>query len=400
MTDTGSHHSPETANWNAVWSLTSGVVGLIIGEFLPAGVLTPIARDFGISEGMAGQTVTATSIMAVLTSLLIAYLTRHINRKVVLLTLSSMLSLSSLIVAFATNFEMVLFGRVLLGLATGGFWSMATAITIRLVPEADVPKALSLVFGGSSFASILAAPMGSFFGEIVGWRNIFLIAAALGFVALIWQYRALPTLEPRSKVRLSTTLDVIRTPQMATGLLAIMFVFCGRFASFTYLRPFLEQTTGVGPTWVSFVLLLFGVGYFAGNWLAPVFMKRDIRIALLRPPVVMAFTSVGLIMMGGSLVAVLPLVLLWGISYGPVPPAWSAWVAKKVPEHAETGGGLYVASVQASASLGSFFGGMAYDLQGSNAVFLFSFLSWTASALLVLFKIRTLPAHTASAGQK
>src|SRR2546428_194471 len=142
--------------WNAVWSLTIGVCGLIIAEFLPAGMLTPMAHDLGISEGLAGQAVTATSILAVVTSLLIAFLTRKLNRRTVLLSLSILLALSSLIVALAPGFKVVLLGRVVLGISLGGFWSMATAITIRLVPDSDVPKALSLIFGGSSFASVLA----------------------------------------------------------------------------------------------------------------------------------------------------------------------------------------------------------------------------------------------------
>src|SRR3954468_23677544 len=93
-----------TPNWNAVWSLTIGVSSLIIAEFLPAGVLTPMAKDLGISEGLAGQAVTATSLLAVVTSLLIAFLTRRLNRRTVLLSLSLLLSLSSLIVAFAPDF--------------------------------------------------------------------------------------------------------------------------------------------------------------------------------------------------------------------------------------------------------------------------------------------------------
>src|SRR4051812_5579065 len=85
-----------TGTWNAIWSMTIGVAGLIIAEFLPAGVLTPMANDLGISEGMAGQAVTVTSIFAVITSLLIAYVTRNLNRRIVLLTLSFLLGCSSL----------------------------------------------------------------------------------------------------------------------------------------------------------------------------------------------------------------------------------------------------------------------------------------------------------------
>jgi len=368
-------------------SLTIGVSGLIIAEFLPAGVLTPMAESLGVSEGMAGQAVTATSILAVITSLLIAYLTRNLNRRTVLLSLSALLSLSSLIVAFAPNFALMLLGRVVLGIATGGFWAMATATTIRLVRESDIPKALSIIFGGSSFSSVLAAPLGSYLGEIIGWRKVFLFAAAVGLLALVWQFVALPSLKPRGTTKITTTFAVIRVPEFGAALLAIMLVFCGRFASFTYLRPFLEQTTHASPTWVSVVLLVFGLAYFAGNVFAAGMIKRDIRSALLKPPVFLTLIALGFLFFGNSLLVTVVLVFLWGASFGPVPPAWSTWIARKVPEHAETGGGLFVAAVQSSAAIGAFFGGLVFDFRGSSAVFLLCCLSWGLSALFVYQKI-------------
>jgi predicted MFS family arabinose efflux permease len=51
MKISGTEQNPEEQkpNWNAIWSLTIGVCGLIIAEFLPAGMLTPMARDLGVS---------------------------------------------------------------------------------------------------------------------------------------------------------------------------------------------------------------------------------------------------------------------------------------------------------------------------------------------------------------
>jgi predicted MFS family arabinose efflux permease len=377
----------QSNNWSAVWSLTIGVAGLIIAEFLPAGVLTPIAHELHITEGMAGQAVTATSVFAVITSLLIAYLTKNFNRRIVLLSLSFLLSFSSLIVAFAPNFLFLLVGRVILGISLGGFWSMATAITIRLVPENDVPKALALIFGGSSFASVLAAPLGSFLEGIIGWRDVFLFGSAVGLLAFMWQFITLPSLKPAGNTKLRTTIDVIKVPEFAVGLFAIAFVFCGRFATFTYLRPFLEQTTKVSANWVSTVLLVFGLSYFVGNWFAPGMIKRNIRSALFIPPIGLAIVSVGLLLLGQSLWPTIVLVFLWGAFFGPVAPAWSTWVAKKVPEYAETGGGLYVASVQFAAAVGAFVGGFAFDFSGSSGVFILSGVSWALSALLVYRKI-------------
>jgi DHA1 family purine ribonucleoside efflux pump-like MFS transporter len=346
-----------------------------------------MAKDLGISEGLAGQAVTATSILAVGTSLLIGFVTRKLNRRTVLLSLSALLALSSLIVALAPGFKLILLGRVVLGISLGGFWSMATAITIRLVPDSDVPKALSIIFGGSSFASVLAAPLGSYLGNIFGWRNVFQFAAIIGALAFIWQWVALPSLKPSGTTKLRTTIDVLRAPEFGVGLLAIMFVFCGRFASFTYLRPFLEQTTHANPSWVSIVLLVFGLAYFAGNSFAPRIIQRDIRSALFRPPVILALISVGFLLFGSSLFATTILVFLWGAAFGPVPPAWSTWVARKVPEQTETGGGLYVAAVQSSAAIGAFGGGFAFDFRGSTAVFLMCCISWVISALLVYRKV-------------
>jgi predicted MFS family arabinose efflux permease len=395
---TGNGEEQQVPNWKAVWSLTIGVSGLIIAEFLPAGMLTPMAKDLGISEGLAGQAVTATSILAVVTSLLIAFLTRRLNRRTVLLSLSTLLTLSSLIVALAPGFKVVLLGRVVLGISLGGFWSMATAITLRLVPSSDVPKALSLIFGGSSFASVLAAPLGSYLGNIVGWRTVFLFASGVGALAFIWQFVSLPSLKPTGTIRLGTTIEVLKAPQFGVGLLAIMFVFCGRFASFTYLRPFLEQTTHATPTWVSIILLVFGLAYFAGNAFAPRMIQRDIGNALLKPPIFLAVVSVGFLFFGGSLYATIILVFLWGAAFGPVPPAWSTWVARKVPEQAETGGGLYVAAVQSSAAIGALIGGFAFDFRGSTAVFLICCLSWVISALLVSRNISGSPEKTFSSG--
>jgi predicted MFS family arabinose efflux permease len=55
---------------------------------------------------------------------------------------------------------------------------MAAATAMRLVPNLLVPKALSIVFGAISLATVAAAPLGSYLGTQFRWRAVFLIAAA------------------------------------------------------------------------------------------------------------------------------------------------------------------------------------------------------------------------------
>ena len=56
-------------NWSAVFAVAFCVACLITVEFLPVSLLTPMAQDLGISEGVAGQSVTVTAFVAMFASL-------------------------------------------------------------------------------------------------------------------------------------------------------------------------------------------------------------------------------------------------------------------------------------------------------------------------------------------
>lgn len=376
-------------NWSGIWALAFGVSGIMIGEFLPAGLLTPMAKDLSISEGMAGQTVTTTSIFAVFASLLSAYATRNFDRKKVLLVFSICMMASSLIVYLPTNFQIVLVGRALLGVALGGFWSMSTAITMRLVEEKNVPKALSIIFGAASFAAMLAAPMGSFLGDIFGWRNVFLLNAIVGIVTIVWLLKSMPQLDPLGNVKLRTILDVLNIPSVKVGMLAIALAFCGRFASITYLRPYLEQEVGLAGHSVSIMFLTFDLAYFIGTLFAGRMVSKNLGAAMKLSPLVLAASCIGLIFSGQSLALTTIFMIVLGAAFAPIPVSWSTWGTKMSPEHAETIGGMYVASVQLSAAVGASLGGVIFDTKGSAVVFTMSGVSWILSTILVILFVKT-----------
>jgi predicted MFS family arabinose efflux permease len=378
--------------WSAVVAISLGVAGLIMAEFLPAGLLTPMASDLGVTEGMAGQAVTATSIFAVITSLLLAFITRKSDRRHVLLGLSFLLVCSNLLVAFASTFSILVAGRVLLGVSLGGFWSMAAATAARLVPEANVPRAVAIIFGGSSFASVFAAPLSSYLGNIIGWRHVFLLSAVVSMSAFLLQAFTIPSLKPIGDTKINTLFAVLKKPQFSNGMVAVALVFCGHFAAFTYLRPFLEHTTAVGPNGLSAILLTFGIANFIGTSFAGILIRRHFRRALIILPLVLSVSAVGFLVFGGSVSATTVLIFLWGAVVGPVPVIWSAWVARKVPEHAETAGGIFIAAIQLSAAVGAMMGGAVFDSNGSIGVFSLSSISWLLSALVVGVFIKTMAA--------
>lgn len=383
---------PEKASWSAVFSLTLGVFSLVTAEFLPASLLTPIAVGLGISQSMAGQAVTATAIIALVAALLAAVVTRGMDRRMVLMGFSLLLIASNLLVAAAPNLILLLLARILLGIALGGFWSMATAVAIRLVPTPMVPRALSILFSGVSVATIVAVPLGSYLGGLYGWRSVFLFAALIGVVTLVFQMAFLPKLVSDHTARLETLLRVLLRPGMRLGVLCSVLVFGGHFALFTYVRPFLETIAGVGANGIALMLLGFGVANFVGTMLAGFLLERSLRLTLTVAPLVIGLVGLALAVLPLGLPAHALLVAAWGMAFGAVPVGWSTWMARSAPDQTESGGGILVAAVQISIAAGAALGGSIFSFGGVTGVFATGGIVLLATTAVVFARaMRSLP---------
>ena len=386
--------APAKPAWRAVWALGLGVFGLITAEFLPASLLTPMAASLGVTEGVAGQTVTATALVALVTGLLITSATKSLDRRWVLMFFTLMQIVSSLLVAFAPSLQVLLLGRLLLGVAIGGFWSMSTATTMRLVPASDVPKALSIIFAGVSIATVVAAPLGSYLGSLIGWRNVFILCVVPGVLALLWQVWVLPSMRPENGGSLRTLLHVLRRPGMIGGLLATIFIFSGHFAFFTYLRPFLETVGRASVETISLILLGFGLANFIGTSIAGHLLARNLRLTLALVPFGMGVLALLMVAFGHLALLDGLLVTLWGFAFGLVPVGWSTWLATTVPDEAESAGGLMVASIQLAISAGAAGGGLVFDLNGASGVFTVSGVLLVAAMVMVFAGVRVKPVTT------
>jgi predicted MFS family arabinose efflux permease len=285
-----------------------------------------------------------------------------------------------------------LLGRVLLGIALGGFWTMSAATIMRLVPENHVPRALAIMFSGVSAATVFAAPVGSFLGDIISWRAVFLLAAGIGVITFIVQFATLPSLPPRGRASLRTLVDLINRPGMKFGLFSLVIIITGHFALFTYVRPFLENVTGVATAGVSGVLLGFGIANFIGTHLAGALIARSLRMTIALMPLIMGLATLGMVMIDGALNPTIVLVAIWGMAFGGVPVAWSTWITRTVPDEAESGGGLVVAGFQTAIASGAVIGGLVVDHVGALGVFSLGGIVLVISAMVVTAVLRPAPA--------
>uniref|UniRef100_UPI000D39CB7A MFS transporter n=1 Tax=unclassified Variovorax TaxID=663243 RepID=UPI000D39CB7A len=387
--DNGDAHLAHPAHWGGVFAMTLCVFALIASEFMPVSLLTPMAADLGVSEGMAGQGIAISGAFAVLTSLSIPALAVRIDRKTLLLALTALMCLSGAIVALAPGYAAYMAGRALIGVVVGGFWSMSAATAMQLVPPEQVPRALAVFNGGNALATVVAAPLGSYLASIAGWRGAFFCLVPVAGIALAWQWFSLPAMAARPRVRVSgNVFGLLARRRVALGMLAVGVFFMGQFALFTYLRPFLETVTRVGVSALSLMLLVLGVAGFVGTTVVGHFLKRGFYGTLAAIPVLMAAIALALTALGTSVSATAMLLGAWGLVATAAPVGWWAWVARTLPQDAEAGGGLMVAVVQLAIALGSTVGGLLFDGGGYRATFAFSAGLLLAGAFLVILTAR------------
>ncbi|MET0748027.1 MAG: MFS transporter [Rhizobium sp.] len=381
----------ERAAWPGVVSLALGVFGFITAELLPASLLTPMAKGLDISEALAGQTVSATSIVALFAALLASVVTRGLDRRHVLAGFSILLIVSNVLVATAPNLLVLMLARGLLGVGLGGFWSMATAIAIRLVPARSVPRALSVMFSGLSIGAIVAVPLGSYLGDLYGWRNVFMLGAGLGVVALVVQMLTLPPLPAVGGAGSGGLLDVLKRPGIWVGVACVVLVFGGHMSLFTYVRPLLEGPLGAGSNEIALILLSFGIANVAGTSLAGMMVERSLRLTLACMPLLIAAATLALVELDGGLEVHVFIVALWGLAYGTVPVAWSTWMARSAPDATEAGGGIIVAAVQVAITLGAAGGGLIFALAGVVGTFTAGSALMLLTSGIILASIRKTP---------
>jgi DHA1 family purine ribonucleoside efflux pump-like MFS transporter len=387
--------SPPAAGWSATtWlamlAMLATSFALVSAEFLPAGLLTPMARDLGISEGTAGQVVTATALVGAVTALLSNIVIGRLNRKLVLVGLSVLAIASNLLAAFANDFWLLLVGRAGLGIALSAFWALSVAVVARLVGTNSLGRGVALVSLGVSLATIAAPSMGALVSDWLGWRSAMAITAGLAGVALVLQLISLPSLPASTSNSLGDVFRLLRRRGVQLGMLAIILLMAGHMTGSVYVRPFLEQVTGLSTNMIALALGGFGVAAVLGNLAAGRLADANASRTLAITGAIMALAAVALVLWGASVSAAFAFVALWGFAFGMAPVALQANLSRASPDALETSGSLMVVSFQVAITTGALVGGYIVDTYSATTNMMLTAV--LAALTLILALVQPKPA--------
>jgi len=375
-------------SWGTVFAMSLAAFVLVASEFMPVSLLTPIAADLHITEGQAGQGISISGLFALFASLMTAAVAARVDRKPLLLSLTLLMIVSGTVVAFAPTYWVFMIGRALIGVAIGGFWSLSAATAMRLVPNDQIARAMAVVNGGNALATVIAAPLGSFLGSLIGWRGAFMCVIPVAVAASIWLLISLPPMKSQSNPGTGNVFRLMKSLPVALGMAAVSVFFMGQFMLFTYLRPFLETVTHVSVSMLSLMLLVLGLAGLAGTFLIEAFLKNDLHRPLIFIPILMAVIALALVSFGSSVATTTVLLGLWGLVATAAPVGWWTWLARTLPEDAEAGGGLMVAIIQLAIASGATVGGLVFDSNVYRATFELSATLLGVAAVLAFVAAR------------
>jgi len=376
------------ATWFAVLSMAATSFALVSAEFLPAGLLTPMARDLGISEGTAGQVVTATASVGAVAALLSNVLIGRLNRKTVLVGLSALAIGSNILAALANDFWLLLLGRAGLGVALSAFWALSVAVVARLVGASATGRGMAVVTLGVSLATIAAPSMGALISDWLGWRSAMAITAALAALAMLLQLLSLPTLPASTSNSLSDVFRLTRRRSIQVGMLAILLLMTGHFAGSVYMRPFLEHVTRLtsGPN--ALALLGFGIAAVIGNIDGGRMADANIHMALAVTGALMAFAAFALVFWGAHIGVAFGFAALWGFAFGMAPVVLPTNLSRGAPDALEAAGSLMVVAFQVAISIGAVFGGYVVDNYGAAGPLILTAVLAASTVVLALVQPR------------
>ncbi|MBT1680886.1 MFS transporter [Curtobacterium aurantiacum] len=339
-------------------ALALGGFGIGLTEFVITGLLPEVAADYGVTETTAGWLVTGYALAVIVGALGLTAATTRLPRKPVLLGLLVLFIVGNTLSAIAPTYGVMMTGRVIAALCHGAFFGIGSVVAANMVERSERASAVALMFTGLTASNVLGVPFGTFLGQAAGWRATFWAIAAIGVVALIGVLVLVPAVRATEVPSLARELSAFRSGQVWLSLGMTVLGYGGMFGAFTYIAYTLTSVSGFPSSAVPWLLIVFGIGLFVGNFAGGKLAARSIDRTLLVVLVVLTVVLAAFALVATSpVLTVIALVLMGAFGFATVPALQTR--VMQYADHAPTlASGANIAAFNLGNALGAWIGGL------------------------------------------
>lgn len=328
-------------------------------EMFSVGLITPMAADLGVSEGRIGLLMTIYAGLVAVVTIPLMHVTRRLDRRPLFIATLAFLLTGIVLQAVATNYWVLVAGRVTAALTHGLFWSLVNPMAGRLAPMGQTGKAVAVVSLGSTMSTVIGAPLTTALGHAIGWRGATWLLGAATILAFVLLLGTLPSMPARP---VEPAAQGARTKSAIPPLVFYLaFAVTALFASFTYLALYIETTTNAA--WVPVGLSMYGVFGMVGVVATGRRVdRRMIRINGFDTLLLMAAAMTGLIALQlNSGVIMFLMVAVLGIAAGALPTAGTTIFLHAGRRNQDLASSIYVVTFQVGIASGSALGAASVD---------------------------------------
>ncbi|WP_309065295.1 MFS transporter [Microbacterium sp.] len=372
----------------ALLSLAIGSFGIGMTEFVMMGLLPDIARDLlphvwmrsqEHAIGQAGILISMYALGVVIGAPTIAGAVARFPRHRVMIGLAVALTVFNALAVVLPTFELVAAARLLAGLPHGAYFGIGALVAADVLGPGRRAQGVAFILTGLTIANVVGVPLGTFLGQVWGWRSAFVVVTAVFALAAVSIGFFVPEHAGDPGRTLRSELSVFREPQVWLTLGIGAIGFGGFFAVYSYIAPLITEVAGA-PAWaVPLTLVLVGVGMTAGNLAGGFLADRDLRRTLLLGLAALAAVLVLLAVLSFSIVLVVALAMVVGAVSSILSPAIQTRLMDVAGENQSIAAALNHSALNIGNSLGAFLGGAAISLGFGYAA-----PEWVGAALALL----------------
>ncbi|MGW1406412.1 MFS transporter [Streptomyces sp. NPDC002403] len=339
--------------------LALGVFGIITTEMGMVGVLPRVSAELGVTPSAAGWLVGVFALVIAVTGPFTTLLASGVDRKKVLAAAIAVFALSNAVYALTTQYEVMLAFRVVPALFHPVFFAVALATAARLVPAKDATRATTTVFAGVTVGFALGVPLTSYLAGHLSLAPAFWFGALVNLIAFLGILRFVPSMPVTRSQRVSygDQLSVLKRLRTWLTIISVVLVFAAMFSVYGYSAEYLGQVTHMDGSWVSAMLMAFGIVMILGNFAFGGLLRRNLVGTVVAYPVLCLLVHVLLYAVGPLFAPMVPAVLVWGAVHSGGLIVSQSWLGRDASDAPEFGNSLFISFSNLGITVGTAVGG-------------------------------------------
>ncbi|MFD5017541.1 MFS transporter [Paenibacillus sp. NPDC058367] len=368
--------------------LALGVFGIITTEMGIIGVLPQITQKFNISTSQTGWLVSIFALVVAISGPFLTLLASGINRKVILLTAVLIFAISNVVYAYTTMFEVMLIFRIIPAIFHPVFFSVALVTAAQLVPPEKSTKAVAKVFAGITVGFAFGVPLTSYLADKISLEVAFLFGAVVSIIAFLGILAWLPSMPVKEKMSYGKQLGILRKPLLWLNIVTVIFIFAAMFSVYSYFAEYLGQVTHMNGSWISIMLMAFGIVMIFGNFLFGGLLHKSISKTVIMFPLLYAVTYLFVYYLGSYFIPMVIIIIIWGAGHSGGLIVSQAWLTTEAKEAPEFGNSLFISFSNLGITIGTAIGGWFISHAGIHQLIWIGIMFSLFAFLSIIIKIK------------